>query len=91
MMVDPSNVLAQYSTTNKSERDSQPTSVSNEPKPNSENTVESGQTSSVGPAVVTSFSAAALETANSVKSSQQTADQEASKNALKTEVKPPKE
>jgi len=91
MMVDPSNVLAQYSSINKTERDSQPASVSNEPKPNSENTVESGRTSSVGPAVVTSFSSAALETANSVKSAEQTADQEESKDALRSEDKTPEE
>ncbi len=87
MMVDPSNVAAQYSSTNKTERDSQPTSVSNEPRPNSENTVESGRTSSVGPAVVAKFSAAALETAKSVKAAEQTADQQATKDALKTENK----
>lgn len=89
MMVDPSNVAAQYSSTNKTERDSQPTSVSNEPKPNNENTVESGRTSSVGPAVVTSFSAAALETSKSVKPAEQTADKEPSKDAVKAEKNMP--
>ena len=87
MMVDPSNVVAQYSSTNKTERDSQPASVSNEPKPNRENTVESGRTSDVGPAVVTSFSAAALETAKSVKSTEQVADQDQSKDVVKAEKK----
>lgn len=87
MMVDPSNVVAQYSSTNKTERDSQPTSVTNEPKPNAENSVESGRTSNVGPAVVTSFSAAALETAKSVKPAEQSADQDASKDAVRAEKK----
>lgn len=86
-MVDPSNVLAQYSSINKSERDSQPSSVTNEPKTNTENVVESGRTSEVGPAVVTSFSSAALEYANSVKASEQTADQEASKDSVRSDDK----
>ncbi|MDH4321032.1 MAG: hypothetical protein OEV73_05970 [Desulfobulbaceae bacterium] len=83
MMVDPSNAVAQYSSLNKTERSSQPTSVTNEPKPNPENSVESGKTSEVGPAVVTSFSAAALETAKSVKASEQMADVEPPKDAAK--------
>lgn len=58
--------------------------------PNQENQLnQAGQGSSVGPAVVANFSAAALESSRAVSQTTQTADQNASASAERAEPPPP--
>ena len=71
MMVDPTNVAAQY-------LNNKPLDAANNigrENPSNEGRPEAGQTSEIGPAVINNISAASLETTRAVNAPEQTADQ----------------
>ena len=71
MLVDPTNVAAQYT-------NNRPLDASNNmgrENPSNEGRPEAGQTSEIGPAVINNISAASLETTNAVNAPEQSADQ----------------
>ncbi len=78
MIVDPSNAAAIYSQNKDQGVAAQ--APSEEHVNAQERQSSSGQTSEAGPAVITSFSATALETARAVNESEQTADQDKARN-----------
>ena len=78
MVVDPANAAAIYAN-NREQRLVAPT-VSEEQVSAQERQTVSGQTSETGPAVVTNFSATALQTSRAVNEPDQSADQDKSKN-----------
>lgn len=71
-MVDPTS-SASLGALNPTARNTEPTSTNTESKPSSENVVETGRTSEVGPAAVVTLSSTP-ETTAAVKSASQSAD-----------------
>ena len=78
MVVDPANAASIYATDRTQNLSS--VNVSDDQKQNDIPQPENGQTSNVGPAVVTDLSAAALETSRAVAEGNQVADQNRSEN-----------
>ena len=83
MMVDPTNVAAQY--TNNRPLDA--TSNIGRENPSNEGRPEAGQTSETGPAVMSNISAASLETTRAVNAPEQTADQNRTNTVVEGEEK----
>ena len=84
MLVDPTNVAAQY--TNNRPLDASTNNLGRG-NPSNEGRPEAGQTSEIGPAVINNISAASLETINAVNAPEQTADQNRSNTVVEGERK----